>query len=157
MRIPTPSKAPLANTWRPAFLAALRETGNIRASCRVAGIDRRAVMRAYKSSLEFHAEWEKAMEEATDALEIIARRRAVDSSDTLLIFLLKALDPQKYREGPQVVINQLIQDFSGKLDSLLELLYGEFPDPVSRRKIDRVLTQWRGGAVAREIQSSPRS
>jgi len=42
------------------------------------------------------------MEDAVDVLEAVARRRAVQGSDTLLIFLLKAARPAKYRERHQV-------------------------------------------------------
>jgi hypothetical protein len=46
--------------------------------------------------------WDAARESGTDLLEDCARRRAIERSDTLLIFLLKARRPHVYREprGP---------------------------------------------------------
>ena len=46
----------------------------------------------------FAAEWEDAIEEGTDALEDEAIRRAKDKSDTLLIFMLKARRPEKFKD-----------------------------------------------------------
>ena len=42
------------------------------------------------------------MEEAADVLEAVARKRALVGSDTLLIFLLKAVRPWKFRERYEV-------------------------------------------------------
>lgn len=47
----------------------------------------------------FAAEWDEAVDEGTDVLEDVAFRRAVDGSDRLLIFLLKARRPEKFRDG----------------------------------------------------------
>ena len=46
----------------------------------------------------FAKRWELAVEEAVEVLEAMARQRAMKSSDLLLIFLLKALKPDVYRE-----------------------------------------------------------
>jgi hypothetical protein len=87
-----------ASEWRPAFIAALRNSGNIRAACQAAGIARETVYRNREASAEFRAAWDSALEDAIDVLEATARQRAQASSDTLLIFLLKAHRPEKYRE-----------------------------------------------------------
>lgn len=97
----TPEKRqrrPSADEWRPAFLAALRNSGNVRASCQAAKISREAAYSARANAPEFAAEWDSALEDAIDVLEATARQRAQASSDTLLIFLLKAHRPEKYRE-----------------------------------------------------------
>jgi hypothetical protein len=95
----TPKKArKQAREWRPAFIAALRNSGNIRAAAQAAGVDRHTVYRARETSPDFAAEWDSALEDAIDVLEATARQRAQASSDTLLIFLLKAHRPDKYRE-----------------------------------------------------------
>lgn len=108
--------APKVSVWRPKFLDELRRTGNVSAAAEVAGIDRSTAYRSRENSQRFTADWEEALEEACDALELEARRRAVDGvdhpviyegeitdtykrySDTLLIFLLKAHRPEKFRE-----------------------------------------------------------
>jgi hypothetical protein len=87
-----------ASEWRPAFIAALRNSGNVRASCHAADVSRETVYNHREASAEFRADWDSALEDAIDVLEATARQRAQASSDTLLIFLLKAHRPDKYRE-----------------------------------------------------------
>lgn len=95
----TPKKArKQAREWKPAFLRALANGGNIRAAALAAGVDRHTVYRARAASAEFAKEWDAALEDACDILEAVATERAKASSDTLLIFLLKAHRPEKYRE-----------------------------------------------------------
>lgn len=95
----TPKKAKrTAGEWRPAFLAALRGSGNVRAACQAAGVSREVAYRHRDASLPFRAAWEEALADAIDGLEAVARKRALETSDTLLIFLLKAHRPELYRE-----------------------------------------------------------
>jgi hypothetical protein len=91
----TPKKA---DEWRPVFLNTLRNTGNVRASCQAAGITRQVAYAHRSSAKEFAAQWDEALQDAIDGLEAVAINRARTSSDTLLIFLLKAHRPEKYRE-----------------------------------------------------------
>ena len=93
----TPKKA--SRRWTAAFLASLRQQGNVSAAARVAGISRSVVHEARAADPGFAAAWTDAIEEGADTLEAEARRRAFAGSDTLLIFLLKAARPQKYREN----------------------------------------------------------
>ena len=102
-----------------AFLAAYARTGNIAAAARAA-----------KCARSQHYEWLSdpayaeaflgAQEEAVEALELEARRRAEkgvvkpvyyqgevcgtvrEYSDTLLIFLLKAARPERYRDNARI-------------------------------------------------------
>lgn len=64
--------------WHAAFLAALATTGNISAAARAAGIDRATAHRAHAAEPAFAARWAEALDEAADALELEARRRAHD-------------------------------------------------------------------------------
>lgn len=123
----TPKKGRPPAGWRDAFLKALSDTGNVRAACHVAGVGRTTAYRAQADDPAFAAAWESAIEESVDLLEIEARRRAIkgsdkavfhqgkqvatvkEYSDTLLIFLLKANRPEKYRDNY-------------KLDALLDAL-----------------------------------
>jgi hypothetical protein len=113
--------------WGDAFIDALASGGNVRAACLKAGIGRTAAYARRRDELAFHDAWETAMEEATDILEEEARRRAYggiektvygsggpgvgtvevgvakEYSDTLLIFLLKAHRPEKFRENMRIV------------------------------------------------------
>ena len=116
-------------SWKPLFLDTLRGTGNVRLSARNANVARQVVYRARDSSATFRADWDEALEEARELLEAEARRRAaigVDEpvfyqgqvvghirkySDNLLMFLLKAHWPEKFREN--VSIDQRVSGRDG--------------------------------------------
>jgi len=60
---------------------------------------RRAAMYGWrKEDPVFAGAWDDAIEAGTDKLEDEARRRALNGSDPLLMFMLKARRPAKYRE-----------------------------------------------------------
>lgn len=98
------------------FLKAIAEVPNITAACRVAKIDRKTAYNYRDADAAFAEAWEDALEAGVDTMEIEAHRRAVmgidkpiywkdqqidtlkEYSDTLMIFLLKAHRPDKYRE-----------------------------------------------------------
>lgn len=106
---PTPKK--LAE-----FLDALAETGNVLASAELTNLNRRELYRLRANDPAFAGSWDEALSQAADALEAEARRRALDGweepvfyqgvesgyvrkySDTLLIFLLKGLRPDRFRD-----------------------------------------------------------
>ena len=115
--------------WRAGFLAALSITANVTQSAKAVGISRRHAYRVQESDPEFAADWAEAMEEACDALEEEARNRAMGTyisykftksgdpiyhpltnepyaeravSDTLLILLLKAHRPDKFKDRSAV-------------------------------------------------------
>ncbi|NQW08293.1 MAG: terminase [Alphaproteobacteria bacterium] len=103
---------------RAAFLTALAETGNVSAAARAAKASRSRAYQLKAADPDFAAEWVDALETAIDALDAEARRRALDGvetphfhqgrvcgtvrkySDTLLMFLLRAHRPARYRERP---------------------------------------------------------
>lgn len=84
--------------WSEAFLITLGLTGNVLRSCEAAGVTRQGAYKRRDSDPAFAAAWEAAMEDAADVLEEIAWQRGRAQSDTLIIFLLKGLRPEKYRE-----------------------------------------------------------
>lgn len=101
---------------RAAFLVALADTGNVSAACRAAKVSRSRAYELKSFDKGFAEEWEEALETATDAMDADARRRAVEGvetphfhqgrvcgtvrkySDSLLMFLLRAHRPERYRE-----------------------------------------------------------
>lgn len=133
-----------------AVLAILAATGNVSKACESCGVGRRT----YYHWLEdpaFAQRVADAKEEAADALEAEARRRAHDGtskpvyqggklvghvqeySDTLLIFLLKGCRPEKYRERADSV--NLNVDYSKLTDQQLERIRnGESPLAVVGRR-----------------------
>ena len=110
----TPKKEP---KWRARFLAALANSGNVLVACKASGAGRATVYRHKDRFPRFRRAWDNAVEESTDILEAEARRRSVNGidkpiffkgkqvasvkeySDTLLIFLLKAHRPEKFRDN----------------------------------------------------------
>ena len=119
-----PSGRPREGTqdWGPAFIEALMEGCNVAEATQKAGVVQSSAYRRRQSDESFRRAWNEACDIGTRLLEQEAQRRAyrgVDEpvfykgaecgvvrkySDTLLIFLLKARKPQKYREGAEDVI-----------------------------------------------------
>jgi hypothetical protein len=107
---------PTTKKNREKFLMALAERGHVGESATAVGIDRSTVYAWRKEDPAFEAAYQSALDQSVTQLEDEARRRAHDGweepvwhlgqqcgtvrkfSDTLLIFLLKANKPEKYRE-----------------------------------------------------------
>lgn len=101
---------------RAEFLEALKVTCNITKACELSGLARTSAYEWREDDAEFAADWQKALEVASDLLEEEAIRRAKDGtnkpvyqggqlvghvqeySDTLMIFLLKGAKPKKYMD-----------------------------------------------------------
>ncbi len=81
-----------------AMLTALAKTGNVAAAARAIGVARRTHYDWAASDPDYVLASRQAMEEAADVLEAIARKRAIVGSDTLLIFLLKSVRPEKFTQ-----------------------------------------------------------
>ena len=108
------------------FLKMLAETADVSRSSKYAGVSRNTPYEERKRDPEFASAWEEALNTAIDALEAEARRRALNGveepqfykgevcghvrrySDNLLMFILKAHRPEKYRERVE---------HSGKIES----------------------------------------
>lgn len=125
----TPKKARERTDKQHEFLEALRAAGNVTDACRATDLPRRTVYEWRDADAEFAAAWSDALDEAADTMEREAFRRAVEGvdkpvygslgrgagtgevgrireySDTLLIFLLKAARPDKYRERSAVQLD----------------------------------------------------
>lgn len=87
--------------WRPAFLANLRKWPNISKAAKSAGVTRQAAYKARVADPGFAQEWDDAWQEGVEHIEDVALKRATRSknaSDTLLIFMLKGLKPETYRD-----------------------------------------------------------
>lgn len=110
--------------WMETFIRTLSNTGNVRVSCSVAKVDRSEVYRRRGFDQGFRDRWDTALDEYVEVLEAELHRRAVQGvektkshfykgqlvgtdtvrefSDVLLIFRLKALKPDVYRERYEV-------------------------------------------------------
>jgi hypothetical protein len=161
---------------KKAFLAAFRQTGNVKAAAEAAEIDRSLAYVWKRGDPEYAVMFSDAQADAADLLELEARRRAVHGvekpvihqgkvvetwvdeegnivntetpgaklipltitqySDTLLIFLLKGANPDKYRERTESHVRhsgQLAVEHHGELARRLR------EDPEAREKVDDLL------------------
>jgi hypothetical protein len=134
---------------RKCFIEALRQTGNVSEACRLSGnpgFTRRHAYRMKDKDPAFAAAWEEAEEIAIDALELEARRRAVEGvakplvsmgkpikgddgkiievreySDHLMLSLLKGHRPEKYRENISFTGTMTIE-LSARMDAAIRRL-----------------------------------
>jgi hypothetical protein len=82
----------------PTFLDKLGKRANVSEAADVAGVSRFTAYEWRKKDAAFAEAWGDAIERAVDGLEDKAWTRAETESDTLLVTLLKAHRPEKYRE-----------------------------------------------------------
>ena len=83
---------------RQTFLKCLENGDSVQNAANVAGVARGTVYRWKQESEDFATAWDEALDSGVDRLEDEAYRRAMDGSDTLLIFLLKSKRPKVYSE-----------------------------------------------------------
>lgn len=98
----TPAGGQALPSWGQRFLDAFRDTGIVQEAAKKAGVGKATVYRHKASNPTFAAAWDEVEEWTTQQLEQVAVKRAVDGSDLLLIFLLKARRPHIYRETMKV-------------------------------------------------------
>ncbi len=108
---------------KEAFLAAYADCGTILHAARAVGISRQTVYNWQQADEDFAVAMHASTRDVRDDLFAEARKRAKDGSDTLLIFLLKALDPEMFRENVRVEHSGRIgHDVSGMSTEELEQL-----------------------------------
>ena len=138
-----------------AFLAAFAEVGNITQAAEIAGCNRCMHYDWYEKSEPYRQAFDEAEEKAADRLEQEARRRAVEGvsepvfyqgekvgtvqkySDTLLIFLLKGVRPEKYRE-------RYNHEITGKNGQPIQVEVSELTSEERKERISELLKK-RGG------------
>jgi len=109
-----------AGRWQRTFLQVFKQTGIVRAAAEAAGIDRTRAYQYRDKNPKFAAEWEKAIADSTELLELHCLQRATQGetedvwmntregpkkvgtkkikSDRLLEFMLRARKPMVYRD-----------------------------------------------------------
>jgi hypothetical protein len=106
-------KMEMKRHWQRAFLAALEQTGSVTESAAAAKIGRITAYDTRRADPAFAAAWDQALDIAADTLEDEARKRAFAGSDVLLMFLLKGIRPQKWRESRATIapaeLNKMIE------------------------------------------------
>lgn len=106
-----------AGTAKHRFLFALAETGSVRLASQASGKSRSVWMKLRARDEAFAKDWDQSLETYVEILEAEADRRAINGdeepifyggklvgmrskpSDSLLMFRLKALRPQRYRDA----------------------------------------------------------
>ena len=129
------------------FLDALADIGSVKAAAEATQIHRNTWYEHRRDCPDFAARWEEALTLGVDALEDEATRRAIVGteepvyqggkqvgtirkfSDTLLIFMLKARRPEKFKDRAAVEHSAPVQDDHDydnmPLDELRRLARGE--------------------------------
>jgi hypothetical protein len=111
-KFPIDNEIIIDGSWQSVFLQVYAHCGNQTSAAKVAGVPRWKINDERKANFDFAAGFDNAQECAADNLEQEGMRRAMERSDTLLIFLLKGLRPEKYRERATLS--------SAELDKLIE-------------------------------------
>lgn len=124
---------PKRRRFGPKFLAELRDNGGfVSKACETVGVSKQTVYNWRESDPEFKADWDKAVDLATEDLEKEVRRRALYGveepvyykgevvgsiqrySDSLLMFAIKARKPE-YRDKMTIDVNKLDTDIEREL------------------------------------------
>lgn len=109
--------------WRLKFLDGLRMHGMVMQAALEAGIHRNTAYFERQRDPIFAQEWADALDRGVDMLEDVAKKRAFEGSDTLLIFLLKSHRPERYRETSRVIqVNVTPDDLQHMSDEELDAL-----------------------------------
>lgn len=86
---------------RDEFLSIVADGHSITYAARLVGMSRSRVYAIREVDAEFAEALEQAVQEGSEALEDVALSRAIEGSDTLLMFLLKGRMPEKYKDRVQ--------------------------------------------------------
>lgn len=84
------------------FLTAFAEHGVVLTAAELAGINRWTHYHWLRTDAVYAEAFEEAERSAITSLEDEARKRAIGGSDTLLIFLLKGLRPERYSDRQRI-------------------------------------------------------
>jgi len=121
------SSPKLTGVKKAGFLAVLAQCCNVGRACAAVQIDRTTAYVWRDRDADFAAAWDKALRVGVSALEDEAHRRAFDGvdepvfhkgdvcgairkySDTLAIFLLKAHNPDKYRDNAKLELSGRVE------------------------------------------------
>ena len=115
---------------KEAILAALREGATTAEAAEAGRVSRTTAWTWRQQDEAFALAYHDAEEHGTDSLEQVARRRAVEGSDTLLIFLLKARRPEKYRD--RVDITAKVESVSSAELKAIQAAAAADPDAFER-------------------------
>lgn len=101
-------------SWVYLFLERYSQTANVMESCRYAKVSRQMVVKRKNQNPGFAKAMEDAGRDAADVLMLIAWNRAAMYSDSLLIQLLRAHFPEKFKQDapPPSLVSIQLQPYS---------------------------------------------
>jgi hypothetical protein len=148
-------KLKLTRARQERFLKALADTGIVSAAVEIAGTSRTRVYELRKRDTAFAEAWDEAEEQAADVLEAEAWRRAVAGvqealvsagrvvrdddgqplairrySDTLMLALLKARRPEKFKDRA-VVEHDIADGLADRLEAARQRALAQVPGTVT--------------------------
>jgi len=105
---------------KPRFLEKYRELRTIHQTCKAFRLSRNTFIKWRNTDPVFKEKFEEIENELYEALEVNAYKRALSGSDLLTIFLLKANNPEKYRERIKHEIDhRFILDISAQVTAII--------------------------------------
>lgn len=99
----------------PMFIQAMRNTGNVRASCQAAGISRQTAYAERRKNARFREEWDEALQDAIDLLEATAWKMARDGNPYLVWKMLQSLRQNVYGDKKTIDVTMRHEDRIQKL------------------------------------------
>lgn len=131
------SRAIRSHSKRRLFLAEIEKGFSESRAAKIAGESVRFFTKWRDEDENFKLDWEDADKAGLHKLEDVARNRAVKKSDALLVTLLKAKDPKKYRENTSVEHSGKV-DVSGATERLRAKLEKALADEGSSAEADQL-------------------
>ena len=124
--------------WVPLFLDSLADDGLVTHACAVAGITKAVAFALKNQDEKFAEDWDAAIAASVDKLELEARSRALSYSDTLLIFLLKGNNPEKFADKVTLRTDQTIQNQIARMAEELGVSPEELVETVRQLSADTI-------------------
>ena len=146
--------------WSPRFLAALAESACILHACTLAGVSRTNVYQRRDADPEFAAALASALEDATDALELEARRRALHGVDEPVVYQGELMGVWVNARGDIVAegtagARQIPLTVKKYSDALMALLLKAHRPERYRDKVDHKHSGVDGGAIEHVVVYVP--
>lgn len=104
----------ITHSKKRAFLTHFADHGSVSTAAELSGINRWTHYHWLKNDSDYQEAFHDAEKSAVSSLEDEARKRAIGGSDTLLIFLLKGLRPERFSDRHRVT-----HDFAADTDEEL--------------------------------------
>lgn len=108
------------------FIAELEGGASVSEACATAHVGRRTVYDHRARDEDFAARWDAAIEQGTDRLEKEGIRRAMEGSDSLLMFLLKGRRRHVY--GERVEVNAKVEAITSAELAAVRQAAADHPD-----------------------------